>query len=98
VAETETHTSATPAETEPDHFMAALPPYQLSEQVSEQVSESLKPRIDELNLWDCVHDLRDHGYTIVKDVAPPGAPRRTISLPRQRLSIPRGEFLPASDR
>jgi hypothetical protein len=48
----------------------------LSEQVSEQVSESLKPRIDELNLWDCVHDLRDHGYTIVKDVAPSRTSRR----------------------
>ena len=43
--------------------MATLPPY--------QVSESLKPRIDELDLWGCIEDLRDRGYTVVKDVAPP---------------------------
>ncbi len=63
MAEPETSTSAPQAETEPDHFMATLPPY--------QVSESLKPRIDELDLWGCIEDLRDRGYTVVKDVAPP---------------------------
>ena len=63
MTETETLKSAPQAESKPDHFMATLPPY--------QVSESLKPRIDELDLWDCVTDLRDRGYTIVKDVAPP---------------------------
>ena len=63
MAEPEASTSAPQAETEPDHFMATLPPY--------QVSESLKPRIDELDLWGCIEDLRDRGYTVVKDVAPP---------------------------
>ena len=63
MAEPETSPSAPQAETEPDHFMATLPPY--------QVSESLKPRIDELDLWGCIEDLRDRGYTVVKDVAPP---------------------------
>ena len=63
MAEPEASTSAPQAETEPDHFMATLPPY--------QVSESLRPRIDELDLWGCIEDLRDRGYTVVKDVAPP---------------------------
>ena len=63
MAEPETSASAPQAETEPDHFMATLPPY--------QVSESLKPRIDELDLWGCIDDLRDRGYTVVRDVAPP---------------------------
>ena len=63
MAEPETSTSAPQVEKEPDHFMATLPPY--------QVSESLKPRIDELDLWGCIDDLRDRGYTVVRDVAPP---------------------------
>jgi hypothetical protein len=39
-----------------------VPPY--------AISESLKPTIDELDLWQNVEDLRDRGYTVVKDVAP----------------------------
>ena len=63
MAEPETSTSAPRAQSEPDHFMATLPPY--------EVSESLKPRIDELDLWGCIGDLRDRGYTVVPDIAPP---------------------------
>ena len=63
MAEPETSTSAQRAKSEPDHFMATLPPY--------QVSESLKPRIDELDLWSCIEHLRDEGYTVIPDAAPP---------------------------
>ena len=63
MAEPETSTSTQRAKSEPDHFMATLPPY--------QVSEALKPRIDELDLWTCIEDLHDQGYTVVPDVAPP---------------------------
>ena len=63
MAEPETSTSTPRAESQPDHFMATLPPY--------QVSESLRPRIEELDLWGCVEDLRDRGYTVVRDAAPP---------------------------
>lgn len=60
MAETE---SSVKAENGPDFFSETLAPY--------QVSESLKPRIDELGLWGNVEDLRDQGYAVVKDVAPP---------------------------
>ena len=46
-----------------DYAQRTLDPY--------EVSDSLKPTIDELDLWTCVEDLRDRGYTIVKDAAPP---------------------------
>ena len=36
-----------------------------------EISDDLRPRIDELDLWDNVTELRDHGYTVVRDVAPP---------------------------
>lgn len=36
-----------------------------------EISDDLRPAIDELDLWDNVADLRDKGYTVIKDVAPP---------------------------
>ena len=36
-----------------------------------EISDELRPRIDALDLWDNVADLRDRGYTVVRDVAPP---------------------------
>ena len=35
------------------------------------ISDDLRPAIDALDLWDNVAELRDQGYTVVKDVAPP---------------------------
>ena len=43
--------------------MACLKPY--------EISDDLRPKIDELDLWDKVADLRDQGYAVVKDVAAP---------------------------
>ena len=36
-----------------------------------EISDELRPVIDELGLWDNVAELRDQGYTVIKDVAPP---------------------------
>ena len=36
-----------------------------------EVTETLKPIIDELELWTNVDELRDQGYTVVKDVCEP---------------------------
>ncbi len=36
-----------------------------------EISAELRPKIDALALWDNVAELRDHGYTVVHDVAPP---------------------------
>lgn len=36
-----------------------------------EISDDLRPKIDELDLWENVAELRDQGYTIVRDVAPP---------------------------
>ena len=36
-----------------------------------EVSEGLKPTIDQLNLWTNINELRDQGYTVVKDVCEP---------------------------
>ncbi len=43
--------------------LVTLPPY--------AISDDLRPAIDALDLWDNVAELRDQGYTVVKDVAPP---------------------------
>lgn len=43
--------------------LVTVPPY--------AISDDLRPAIDELDLWQNVAELRDHGYTVVKDVAPP---------------------------
>ena len=36
-----------------------------------EISDELRPKIDELDLWDNVAELRDQGYTVVRDVASP---------------------------
>ncbi len=36
-----------------------------------EVSGELRPRIDELDLWEVVESLREHGYAVIRDVAPP---------------------------
>jgi ectoine hydroxylase-related dioxygenase (phytanoyl-CoA dioxygenase family) len=36
-----------------------------------EISDDLRPKIDELGLWDNLAELRDQGYTVVEDVAPP---------------------------
>lgn len=43
--------------------LVTVPPY--------AISDDLRPAIDALDLWDNVAELRDQGYTVVKDVAPP---------------------------
>ena len=43
--------------------LACLRPY--------EISDELRPKIDALDLWQNVAELRDQGYTVVKDVAPP---------------------------
>jgi hypothetical protein len=43
--------------------LVTLPPY--------AISDDLRPAIDAQDLWDNVAELRDQGYTVVKDVAPP---------------------------
>ena len=35
-----------------------------------EISDELRPTIDDLELWDNVAELRDQGYTVIKDVAP----------------------------
>ena len=35
------------------------------------ISDALRPAIDELDLWQNVWDLRDQGYTVIKDAASP---------------------------
>lgn len=45
----------------PKKSLVSLAPY--------EVSDELRPRIEELGLWDNVSELRDQGYTVVKDVA-----------------------------
>ena len=37
-----------------------------------EVSDSLRPRIDELDLWRNVEELREHGATVVTDAVPLG--------------------------
>lgn len=36
-----------------------------------EVSEELRPRIDELGLWDAIEHFREHGYAVIRNVAPP---------------------------
>lgn len=36
-----------------------------------EVSDELRPRIDELDLWDAVHHMREHGYAVIREAAPP---------------------------
>lgn len=62
-AAAEAPTSPVQGGRDPDHFMSTLAPY--------EVSGALRPRVDQLDLWSCIADLRDQGYTVVKDVAPP---------------------------
>ena len=35
------------------------------------VSEELRPRIDELDLWGVIADLKEHGYGVIRNAAPP---------------------------
>ena len=35
------------------------------------VSDELHPRIDELELWEAVEHMREHGYAVIRDAAPP---------------------------
>jgi len=35
------------------------------------VSDELRPRIDELELWDVVNQMRDEGYAVIRNAAPP---------------------------
>lgn len=44
-----------------DYAKATLAPY--------EISASLRPVIDALDLWQNVEDLRDQGYTVVRDIA-----------------------------
>ena len=36
-----------------------------------EVSDELRPRIDELGLWDAVEHFREHGYAIIREASPP---------------------------
>ena len=36
-----------------------------------EVSDELRPRIDELDLWDAVNHMREHGYAVIREAAPP---------------------------
>ena len=36
-----------------------------------EVSDELRPRIDELELWDVVNQMRDEGYAVIRNAAPP---------------------------
>lgn len=36
-----------------------------------EISDSLRPRIDELDLWDNVAEMRDNGYTVIREAGPP---------------------------
>ena len=55
-----THTASGPAD---DPSLYSLPPA--------QVSDELRPRIDELELWEAVEHMCEHGYAIIRDAAPP---------------------------
>ena len=35
------------------------------------VSEELRPRIDQLGLWDAIEHMREHGYAVIREAAPP---------------------------
>ena len=37
------------------------------------VAEHLKPAMDELDLWDALQSLRENGYAVIPNVAPPEA-------------------------
>ena len=54
---------AAPEQRIKDYTKATLKPY--------AVSETLQPTIDELDLWQNVEELRDRGYTVVKNIASP---------------------------
>jgi hypothetical protein len=53
--------------TEPSELMAQLSASPLA---PGEVSDSLRPRIDELDLWRNVEELREHGATVVTDAVP----------------------------
>ena len=36
-----------------------------------EVSDELRPRIDELDLWDAVRHMLEHGYAVIREAAPP---------------------------
>jgi len=36
-----------------------------------EVSAELRPRIDELDLWETVEQLREHGYGVIRNAGPP---------------------------
>ena len=36
-----------------------------------EVSDELRPRIDELELWDVIASLREHGYGVIRNAGPP---------------------------
>ena len=36
-----------------------------------EVSDELRPRIDELDLWDAVEHMREHGYAVIREAGPP---------------------------
>ena len=36
-----------------------------------EVSDELRPRIDELGLWDVVDQIREEGYAVIRNAAPP---------------------------
>lgn len=36
-----------------------------------EVSDELRPRIDELDLWDAVSHMREHGYAVIREAARP---------------------------
>ena len=55
-----THTVSEATE---DPALFSLPP--------NEVSDELRPRIDELELWEAVEHMREHGYAIIRDAAPP---------------------------
>ena len=35
------------------------------------VSDELRPRIDELDLWDAIDHMREHGYAVIREAASP---------------------------
>ena len=46
-----------------DYSQETLAPY--------SISDELRPAIDALGLWQNVHEMRDQGYTVIKDAASP---------------------------
>jgi hypothetical protein len=36
-----------------------------------EVSDELRPRIDKFGLWDAVEQLREEGYAVIRQAAPP---------------------------